>query len=136
MLRIDDLVYLDSSALVKLVISERESADLTGYLAAQPLRASCALARVEVSRAARLQSDDAMGRAREILSDTYLIALESDILTLAADLVSASLRSLDAIHLAAAISIRARLSALVTYDRQMARAAADLGLRVDSPGRP
>ena len=38
------LIYLDSSALVKLVIKERESADLAAYLVAAPMRASCSLA--------------------------------------------------------------------------------------------
>ena len=43
------MVYLDSSALVKLVVVERESTALRRFLKKEPLRASCALARVEVS---------------------------------------------------------------------------------------
>ena len=128
------LIYLDSSALVKLVINERESADLAAYLAAAPMRASCSLARVEVTRTAKLHGEGAVSRASEILLDTHLIGLDDDVLSVAADLASASLRTLDAIHVAAAVSLRDQVSALVTYDRRMAQAATSLGFVVESPG--
>jgi uncharacterized protein len=76
----------------------------------------------------------AVRRAREVLLDTYLISLDDDLLASAAQLASASLRSLDAIHVAAAQRVRERLAAFVTYDQRMGRAAADLGLIVAAPG--
>lgn len=134
MLRSGDRVYLDSSALVKLVIDEAESVALGRYLSAPLVLASSALARVEVVRAARLRSSAAVERAESLLHAMYLVALDDDLLDTAANLMLPALRSLDAIHLAAAITLRSRLSALVTYDQRMARAARELGLVVAAPG--
>ena len=61
------MVYLDSSALVKLVIAEPESQALRRYLRSEPQRASCALARVEVLRAVRSHGAKALARARQVL---------------------------------------------------------------------
>jgi hypothetical protein len=92
-----------------LVIDERESDSLKDYLRAQPVRASCALALVEVGRATKLHSEAAVRRAREVLLDTNLINIDDDLLASAAGLASASLCSLDAIHIAAALGVRQRL---------------------------
>src|SRR5262249_26963833 len=96
------MVYLDSSALVKLVIAEPESAALRRYLRAEPERASCALARVEVLRAVRGHSAMALTRARRLLQRLHLVAIDDDLLDAAAMLDPRVLRSLDAMHLAAA----------------------------------
>src|SRR5262249_40095112 len=61
---LDPVVYLDSSALVKLVVAERESTALRRSLRTEPRRASCALARVEVVRAVRPHGGAAITRAR------------------------------------------------------------------------
>ena len=63
-----------------------------------------------------------------------LIRLSPDLLDRAGDLDPLELRSLDAIHLAAAESLGHDLGALVTYDQQMAGAARELGLPVVAPG--
>jgi uncharacterized protein len=80
------VVYLDSSALVKLVVAERESAALRRYLRGEPHRASCALARVEVVRAVRPHGAAAMTRARRLLRRLDLLQLDDELLDAAAAL--------------------------------------------------
>ncbi len=126
--------YLDSSAIVKLVVSEAESDALIEYLRARPTRVSCGLARVEVVRAARPNGVRAVRRAREVLERISVIQLDEALLGDAAEIASATLRSLDAIHLAAARQLGADLRAVATYDRRMADAARALDLAVVAPG--
>jgi uncharacterized protein len=127
------VVYLDSSALVKLVIAERESAALRRYLRSQPQRASCGLARVEVMRAVRPHGGAAITRARRLLRRLDLVQLDDELLDAAAALDAGILRSLDAIHLAAAQVLADDLTAVVTYDARMTVAAGRLGLPVAAP---
>jgi len=126
-------VYLDSSALVKLVVRERESSALRRFLREEPDRLSCALARTEVLRAVRVEGAAAMERARRVLRGIHLIRLDDALLEAAGLLDPAIVRSLDAVHLAAAQQVAADLTALVTYDRRMAEAAVVLGFPVVSP---
>ena len=125
-----EAVYLDSSGLVR----ERDSAELEQYLRAWPQRVSSALARVEVVRAVRVHGPAAVTRARRLLDGVHLIQLDDRLLDDAAELDPPFLRSLDAIHLAAARSLRGDLARLVTYDQRMAAAARAIGLTVDAPG--
>jgi predicted nucleic acid-binding protein len=127
------MVYLDSSALVKLVIAERESSVLRRYLRREPQRASCTLARVEVLRAVRSHGAKATARARQVLRRLDLIQLDDELLDDAATLDGGVLRSLDAIHLAAARTLGDDLSAVVTYDERMTAAADVLGLVAEAP---
>lgn len=126
-------VYLDSSALVKLVVAEAESEALADHLRGHPDRVSCALARVEVIRAVRGHGQPAVARARRLLDRISLVALDDILLDEAAALSSASLRSLDAIHLAAAQALGVSLAEVITYDNRMAEAAGDAGLAVIAP---
>ncbi|MCU1493091.1 MAG: hypothetical protein JWO62_855 [Acidimicrobiaceae bacterium] len=130
-------LYLDSSALVKLVQRETESDALRRFLRrhrADQLVTS-ALARVEVVRAVLIGGPAALAQARRQLSRLDQILLSTEVLDGAATLApNAQLRSLDAIHLAAAQVVGADLRAVVTYDRRMADAAQDLGFTVESPG--
>lgn len=127
------MLYLDSSALVKLVITEPESLALRRYLRRHPRRASCALARVEVLRAVRPQGPAALTRARRLLRRLNLVQIDDELLEAAVVLDPGVLRSLDAIHLAAAQVFGDDLTAVVTYDRRMATAAGLLDLKVDAP---
>lgn len=127
------MIYLDSSALVKLIVAESHSTALRRYLRAQPRRASCALARVEVVRAVRPHGAEATTRARQLLRRVDLVQLDDELLDLAATLDGGILRSLDAIHLAAAETLGDELTAVVTYDERMAAGAARLGLPVVGP---
>jgi predicted nucleic acid-binding protein len=118
---------------VKLVIAEPESMALHQFLIEEPDRASCALARVEVARAVRGHGGDALARARRILQRIHLVQLDDELLDAAAALEPRIVRSLDAIHLAAAQALGGGLTALVTYDRLMRAAAAVMELPVVAP---
>jgi len=130
-----EAVYLDSTGLVKLVIPEAESAPLQRYLVGKPWRVSCRLAKVEVVRAVMAHGAGAVARAQELLRRLVLVQLTDALLSDAALLEPLPLRSLDAIHLAAARTLGRDLAVLVTYDERMAAAAAQLGITVDAPGR-
>lgn len=127
------MVYLDSSALVKLVVAESESAALQRELRGEPERASCALARVEVVRAVRPHGAAAVARARRLLRRLDLIQLDEELLDAAAMVDGGLLRSLDAIHLAAALLLGDDLTSIITYDQRMTAAAAAVGLTVSAP---
>ncbi|CAN5116912.1 type II toxin-antitoxin system VapC family toxin [soil metagenome] len=128
------MIYLDSSALVKLVGFESESSALERHLSGSGRWASCALAHVEVIRAARKRDAESVARARLLLERIDLIAVDEPVLTTAADLADERLGSLDAVHVAAALSLDDDLAELITYDRRMVSAAEGLGLPVISPG--
>ncbi len=127
-------VYLDSSALVKLVVAESESSALLAYLAAHPERVCSALCRVEVVRAVQAHGPLAVARAARVLSHVRVLRIDDDVLEDAAVLGPALLRSFDAIHHASARTLGSELARVVTYDRTMVRAAQGLGLAVAAPG--
>lgn len=129
-------LYLDSSAIVKLVQREPESEALRRLLRRRRSEhlVTSALSRVEVVRAVLPGGAPAVGQARRQLGRLDLIMLTSDLLDRAATLSpTGSLRSLDAIHLACAQEVGPDLRAIVTYDRRMADAALEMGLTVEAP---
>jgi hypothetical protein len=127
-------VYLDASALVKLVVPETESRALRAHLAgSRAPRATSAIARVEVVRATAAVAPIAVATAREVLDEISEVVIDRDLLDRAAAL-EVGVRSLDAIHLASALRLGATLTELITYDRRMAVAADALGLPVSAPG--
>lgn len=129
------MIYLESSALVKLIVAEPESSALRAFLAGRAGRVTSQLTRVEVLRAVRRaqRPQTTIRRAERALERIALVPLDERILFHAASLDPPGLRSLDAIHLATALSLN-RLDALVTYDRRLRDAAIDAGLATASPG--
>ncbi len=129
------MIYLDSSALLKLLFEERESAALARWLEERTgtPAVSSELARVEVLRASRRLNPAALPAARSLLAQLDLIPLTSVLVAEAAEVGDPLLRVLAALHLASALSIRSELSAFVAYDDRLAAAAADAGLE---PVRP
>lgn len=127
--------YLDTSALVKTIIEEPESHALMRWLDGKDQLVACELVRVEAVRAVRVSDHGALPRARQAIATLTLIRLDDALYEAAAALEPASLRSLDAIHLAAALSLGRELAGVATYDLRMAEAADTLGLRVEAPGR-
>lgn len=125
-------LYLDASALVKLVVPEPETAALTTFVGQQVVLTSCSLARVEVMRAVTPHGADAVATARALVAKLDLVQLDQELLDLAGDL-DGPLRSLHAVHVAAALELGEGLTALVTYDERMVSAARSLGLPVASP---
>jgi predicted nucleic acid-binding protein len=125
--------YLDSSAIVKLVVAEPESAALRRYLRRRRPLVTSALARTEVARALLPFGPDAVRRGLDVLSRLELVRLSDRILADAGAILPAELRSLDAIHLATMRQLGASLSRVVTYDARQSSAAAGLGFSVLAP---
>lgn len=130
-----ELVYLDSSALVKLVVRETESLALLTFLGSRPRRISSVIAAVEVPRAIRraVSSDSVRRRASQVLSGVALLALDRGVIERAAELEPRASRTLDAIHLASALSLGADLECFVVYDERLGAEALRAGLRVVKP---
>lgn len=128
-------LYLDSSALVKLVKREVESDALRRFLRRSSDRpVTSTLARVEVVRAVAAGGPAVVSHARRQLARIDQINCDRELLDEAATLMpERALRSLDAIHLAAATSVGSALRSVVTYDRRMQDAASSLGVAVDAP---
>lgn len=129
------MIYLDSSAILKLVVAEKESAGLRSWLVDHEDEAlvSSALSRVEVLRGARRLSAAALPAARAAIDALDLIPLSTPVLVHAAEVGGPLLRSLDAVHLASARSIAGDVTAFVAYDPRLAQAAAETGLPVAQP---
>jgi uncharacterized protein len=130
----DRLAYADSSALAKLVVDEPESAALEQYLQTGAIRLiSSRIAVVEVTRTATLSNPALRPEADALLTTCLLVDIGTAILERAADLASARLRILDAIHLATALDVEP--DEMIVYDERLAEAAEAVGLRTMSPGR-
>lgn len=128
------LAYLDSSAIVKLVVEEPESQALRVSLRGRPQRVSSALAVVEVTlAAARREPTPPPGRVPGILSGLALVPIDQPVLKTAAGLAHLQLRALDAIHIATCLSLGADLDVLIAYDQRLLTAASTLGLHTEQP---
>ncbi len=128
------MIYLDSSAIVKLARREAETDALRAWIAAnpQPLGAS-ALVRTEAARALWRTEPAALGVLGSVLALLHQVPVTDSILDRAARLPEPTLRSLDAIHLATADALSAALTSFVVYDQRLASAARALSLPVISP---
>jgi predicted nucleic acid-binding protein len=131
------MIYLDSAAVVKLVHAEQESDVLRDWLTerADTGWVSSVLLEVESFRALARHSPGAIARLHSVLDLVELVELDSGIRILAQTIAPATVRSLDAIHLATALRIRGQLTSFVTYDKRLADAAAAAGLTVDAPAQ-
>lgn len=127
------IAYLDTSALVKLIVPEPESKALRSELLQWPRRASSALTRAELVRACRRVDEGAVERAYEALDGLALVAVTDDVLDEASRVSPSTLRTLDAIHMATALALRDALGAVVTYDERLADAARRERLPVVAP---
>lgn len=130
------MIYLDTSAFVKLIWAEPESDALSRFLterSATPLVSSVLLT-VETRRAVQREDPSALARADLLLTRIGRIGMTASLVESASRLPDRSLRSLDAIHLATALMLRDDLDVIVTYDRRLAAAAEAHNLPVDLPG--
>ena len=128
------VVYLDASAIVRLVLEEPGSEALLVYLHEHPVRVTSALSTAEVVRAVRRSGGtlDRLVRATAVLDRIDRVDLSRDLLRRAGELEPPSLRTLDAIHLATALEV-GPLAGFVAYDVRLAAAAAAYGLTVEAP---
>jgi predicted nucleic acid-binding protein len=130
------IIYCDSSALVKLVIDEPESAELEAWLGLQPepVLVSSVLARTEVVRAVARTDPNAVQLAVDLLAAVSVVELDVSLADDAARLDPPELRSLDALHVAAALRLGSALGSMVSYDERMLDAAKGYGVAVAHPG--
>ena len=127
------VTYLDSSAIVKLVVNEPESIALRRFLGDRNPLVSSALARAEVSRAVLPLGSPTQEAAQQVLNRIDLLRVTNRILNIAGTLQPDSIRTLDAIHLASALSLENTLANFVCYDRRLSQAAANRGWAIASP---
>jgi predicted nucleic acid-binding protein len=130
-------VYLDASAIVKLGTAESESLALRTWLRERGPVLTSRVSTVEVARAIRRKAGSGVDRgraaAREAFTSVALTELDTGIADRAAEIGPASLRALDAIHLATALALGDELAVFVTYDTRLADAARAVGLEVIAP---
>ena len=129
------MIYLDSSALIKLALAEPETSALSGYIAERGDQAlvSSPLHRAEVLRAIWRAEPGALPRAQRMIRRVSLVTLTHDLLDNAATLPPEGLPTASAIHLASALTLKRDLTAFVSYDKQLLDAAESAGLPVASP---
>lgn len=125
--------YFDTSALVKLVLAEPETRALEKWLQGHAAVVSSDLTRTELLRAVRRAAPREMVRARQVLDGVALLTLTTAVCERAALLDPALLRSLDALHLAAAMQLGDALDGVVTYETRFAEACATHGVAVVAP---
>lgn len=133
------MIYLDTSALTKLLVAETETPALRCWLTARltddDTPVTSALGRVELMRAvAKVVEPGLPERARDLLDGLDILPLTNAVVTLAESIGPAILRSLDAIHLAAAAQIRDQLTSFVTYDHRLLAGCREVGFPTHSPG--
>jgi predicted nucleic acid-binding protein len=127
--------YIDTSALVKMLVIEQHSTELVTWVQSMnPTFAASDLLRIEALRSARRLGSRVVRATRDALRFVNFIALSSEVCELAADLEPAVLRSLDAAHVASALIIGDDLEGVLTYDERLAEGCANLGLNVVAPG--
>lgn len=128
------MAYLDASAFVKLVVREPESMALRDALMRWPDRASATLLVTETVRALRRSgNDDYLPGARRLFRAMHMIRVDEPLLDRAGILDPDDLRTLDAIHLSAALALDGDLGTMFVYDTRLAAAAEAYGLEVASP---
>jgi predicted nucleic acid-binding protein len=129
------MIYIDTSALVKLLFDEPESSALVDWLALKNEipKVSSDLSTVELLRTCQRIDESLVNDARRLLDGVDLVPIDHVIVEQAAILIPHELRSLDAIHLASALSLNEDLTDFVAYDVRLCLAAAKAGLPVASP---
>lgn len=128
------ILYLDASAIVKLVVRESETEALIRHISGASLITS-EISEVEVPRAAFLRTADetSVRHAEAVLGRFGLIAVDDELRWDAARMRPADLRTLDAIHLASCLRVAKHLEAVVVYDLRLASAVRAAALQVASP---
>lgn len=131
------MIYLDSSALLKLVRQEVETAALLEWLREHraPSVITSEVGRIEVLRAARRIGGRALTQARAVVGDLDVVPLNRAVQDLACEIADPLLRTLDALHLASAVLLSEELTVFISYDHRLSAAARAADLAVVTPGQ-
>ncbi|MBM3694642.1 MAG: type II toxin-antitoxin system VapC family toxin [Actinobacteria bacterium] len=128
------MFYLDTSAAVRLVVAEAGSRALRTWLSSRQDRiASSDLLRTELLRVTRRAAPEAMVQARAVLDAVILLKMTTAMFERAATLDPEAQRSLDSLHLAAAMEFGDDLEGIITYDTRLAAGAAAVGVTAVAP---
>jgi predicted nucleic acid-binding protein len=127
------LLYVDTSAFLKLFVSEPGSGPMLELSLANPnnLASSDLLIAETIGTLNRRALD--VSHARAALKAVHLMPIRRDTLDVAADLSKFGLRTLDGIHLATALSVKSNIDAFITFDHKLAEVAQQFGLNVIEP---
>jgi predicted nucleic acid-binding protein len=125
-------IYIDSSAILKMIIKEKESDAIISIARARFITSE--ISRVEVIRAVLKYEPSALKSAAQVLKNINYVKIDSQTLVQAERLPDRiNLRALDAIHIAVAAKMGLKINSILTYDKQMAKAAKALGFEVMAP---
>ena len=125
--------YIDSSAIIKLIKPEKESAALIKKLPSALIASR--ISRVEVIRTIIRYEPDLLDATYDVLADIQMVPVEDAIITIAENLPQfIDLRSLDSLHIASALAIKNVLKGIITYDKELVIVAEALGFKTLSPG--
>jgi predicted nucleic acid-binding protein len=137
------ILYVDTSALLKLLVREAESAAIECELLTWSELATSVITEVELPRAvarAREERSDAVidGSVvlRGVLASAAIIPLSEGTVAGARKVKPVHVGALDAIHIASALVLGKRLAGVATYDKRMQDALKPLGVRVIAPAEP
>lgn len=137
------ILYVDTSALLKLLVREAESAAIERELLKWSDLATSAITDIELFRAvarAREERPDAVIDGslvlQGVLAAAATIAFDDGISTAARRVEPVQVGALDAIHIASALSLGERLAGVATYDKRMQDALHLLGIEVIAPTEP
>ena len=129
--------YVETSALVKLFVIEERSLELIAWLDGLEQRGGAILVsdlcRTETYRAVVRARPGLAGTVGPLLDDLSGVRLSERDLVHARVLQPATMRTLDALHLAVVLGHEGRTAGIVTYDRRIVAAAESLGIRTVSP---
>ncbi|MDH2904298.1 MAG: type II toxin-antitoxin system VapC family toxin [Actinomycetota bacterium] len=128
------MIYLDTSALLKLVRREAETDALSTWLLERVdvPKITSALTRIELLQATRRLDSSSVGIAIALLGGIDVIPVSAVVIDVASELDH--VRSLDAIHLASALSINDGSLVMLTYDARLRDASLRIGVCVETPG--
>lgn len=124
------MLYLDASALVKRYVEEEGSESVLRAMDSASAWSMCRIGYVETVRAVALAGGrKAVKRVENDWSSFDVIEVDTALAEHAAQLaLSAELRSLDALHLAAALVLPSDDLTVATWDVRLHRAAGDQAL--------
>lgn len=128
------MIYVDSSALVKLVLPEAESSSMIEFTAKFDTLVTSTIGAIEFRRAVKRHYAQQLWAVERVLAEMTILELSHEVRRTAELLEPTILRTLDAIHLASALVIREELEAFVAYDERLLEAARLAGIPTASPG--